>query len=58
MKKLLLLLCLVLSGCATTSYEYLKPTKIYELEDGNKIRVYSTSNETIYVGKIEAVTPR
>jgi hypothetical protein len=58
MKKVLLLLCLVLSGCCTTTYEYLKPTKIYELEDGSKIRVYSTVNETIYVGKMDAVTPR
>lgn len=58
MKKILILLSIVLSGCCTTTYEYLKPTKIYELENGKKIKVYSTINETIYIGEMDAVTPR
>ena len=35
-------------GCAPISYD-LKPTAIYSLEDGSKIKVYKTRTEKIYI---------
>lgn len=46
-KTLLVLLILFLSGCAT-QIKHIKPDTIYILDDGSKIKVYSTPNERIY----------
>jgi len=37
-------------GCAPISYD-LKPTAIYSLEDGSKIKVYKTQTEKIIYQK-------
>jgi predicted transcriptional regulator len=46
--RILLILLLGIAGCAPIS-KNLKPSEIYTLEDGSKIKIYKTHNEIIYI---------